>query len=54
MTRNTPTITFQPTIKNLKRLKPRRKKLAHGELTRKINTALDFFPKHAGQTPATN
>ena len=43
MRRAIPTITFQPTSANLKKLKPARKKLARGELTKNINEAIAFF-----------
>jgi len=46
MSRAIPTITFQPTLANKKFLKPPRRKLRHGEISNRINLALDFHRLH--------
>ena len=42
-TRANQILAFQPTIANLKLLRPARRKLRRGEVTATINRALDFY-----------
>ncbi len=53
MKRANPLFAFQPTIQNRKFLKPARRKLRHGEISNKINLALDFYRLHAARIAAS-